>query len=191
MSGFSASPPPPPPPTPAVSKAKRNINVPLKYRCKACNKIYLGDKKMSRHMKSHGPEHGPMAPPELPPPSPLAVATSSSTTASSGPTATAAAAAAASKAGGKLAAAAAAVAAAAAATGQVPTSLSTMPIIPMARTQLEELVKNLDAELVLDVVSKKMFDNFSMWDLQMKKASKSSDKGLKVLDNLFEDTEKV
>ena len=72
--------------------------------------------------------------------------------------------------GGKLAAAAAAVAAAAAATGQVvPTSLSmqTMPIIPMARTQLEELVKNLDAELVLDVVSKKMFDNFSMWDLQV------------------------
>ena len=61
-------------------------------------------------------------------------------------------------------------AAAAAATGQVvPTSLSmqTMPIIPMARTQLEELVKNLDAELVLDVVSKKMFDNFSMWDLQV------------------------
>ena len=72
--------------------------------------------------------------------------------------------------GGKLAAAAAAVAAAAAATGQVvPTSLSmqTMPIIPMARTQLEELVKNLDAELVLDVVSKKMFDNFSIWDLQV------------------------
>ena len=49
-----------------------------------------------------------------------------------------------------------------------PSSLS-MPIIPLARTQLEELVKNLDAELVLDCVSKKMFDNFSMWDLQLKK----------------------
>ena len=41
------------------------------------------------------------------------------------------------------------------------------PIVHLARTQLEDLVKNLDAELVLDCVSKKMFDNFSMWDLQV------------------------
>ena len=52
-------------------------------------------------------------------------------------------------------------------------------------------VKNLDAELVLDVVSKKMFDNFSMWQLQMKKMSISKDKGLKVIDRLFRDTENV
>jgi len=52
-------------------------------------------------------------------------------------------------------------------------------------------VKNLDAELVLDVVSKKMFDNFSMWQLQMKKMSLSKEKGLKVIDQLFQDTENV
>ena len=52
-------------------------------------------------------------------------------------------------------------------------------------------VKNLDAELVLDVVSKKMFDNFSMWELQLKKMSQSKDKGVKVIDRLFQDTEKV
>ena len=52
-------------------------------------------------------------------------------------------------------------------------------------------VKNLDAELVLDVVSKKMFDNFSMWQLQLKKMSLSKEKGLKVIDRLFQDTENV
>ncbi len=52
-------------------------------------------------------------------------------------------------------------------------------------------MKNLDAELVLDVVSKKMFDNFSMWQLQMKKMSLSKEKGLKVIDQLFQDTENV
>jgi hypothetical protein len=52
-------------------------------------------------------------------------------------------------------------------------------------------VKNLDAELVLDVVSKKMFDNFSMWQLQLKKMSLSRDKGLKVIDRLFQDTDNV
>ncbi len=52
-------------------------------------------------------------------------------------------------------------------------------------------VKNLDAELVLDIVSKKMFDNFSMWQLQLKKMSLSKDKGLKVIDRLFSDTETV
>ena len=76
-------------------------------------------------------------------------------------------------------------------THKMPTALSAMPIIPLARNQLEDLVKNLDAELVLDVVAKKMFDNFSMWDLQMKKASLSKEKGLKVLEKLFSDTEKV
>ena len=53
-----------------------------------------------------------------------------------------------------------------------------VPIIPLARNQLEELVKNLDAELVLDVVSKKMFDNFSMWELQLKKMQLNKDSGL-------------
>ena len=54
-----------------------------------------------------------------------------------------------------------------------------LPIMTMARTQLEELVKNLDAELVLDVVSKKMFDNFSLWQLESKKLSSMSP-GIKV-----------
>ena len=52
-------------------------------------------------------------------------------------------------------------------------------------------VKNLDAELVLDVVAKKMFDNFSMWQLQLKKMSQCKEKGLKVIDQLFQDTENV
>ena len=133
-------------PAPPTPKVKRNFNVPPKYRCKVCNKIYLGDRKMSRHMKNFS-GHGPMA--EPPPPK-----------LESDPK-------------------------------KIPTSLSSMPIIPLARTQLEDLVKNLDAELVLDVVSKKMFDNFSMWDLQLKKASLSNQKGLKVLEKLFEDTERV
>ena len=134
----------PPPPSSSVVKQKRNFNVPPRFRCKVCNKIYLGDRKMNRHIKNY-PGHGPMAEPST----------------------------------------------VEAAKQKIPTSLSSMPIIPLARTQLEELVKNLDAELVLDVVSKKMFDNFSIWDLQMKKASLSSEKGLKVLEKLFNDTEKV
>ena len=56
-------------------------------------------------------------------------------------------------------------------THKIPTPLSSVPIIPLARNQLEDLVKNVDAELVLDVVGKKMFDNFSMWDIKIKKAS--------------------
>ncbi len=66
-----------------------------------------------------------------------------------------------------------------------------MPIIPLARTQLEELVKNLDAELVLDCVSKKMFDNFSMWDLQLKKMQLNKEKGLKRLEVMLKDMENV
>lgn len=66
-----------------------------------------------------------------------------------------------------------------------------IPVIPMARTQLEELVKNLDAELVLDVVSKKMFDNFSMWALESKKLSNIQEKGLKRLTKLLDDMEVV
>lgn len=73
---------------------------------------------------------------------------------------------------------------------KMPASLS-MPIIPLARTQLEELVKNLDAELVLDCVSKKMFDNFSMWDLQLKKMQLNKEKGLKRLEVLLQDMESV
>ncbi|CAB4056923.1 unnamed protein product [Lepeophtheirus salmonis] len=51
----------------------------------------------------------------------------------------------------------------------------------MARNQLEDLVKYLDAELVLDVVSKKMFDNFSLWELVAKKMSSSGRKGIPLL----------
>ena len=128
-------------------KGRRKFTVPAKYRCRVCNKIYLGDRKMHRHMKAH-PGHGPPpesgsdpTPPETENPSP---------TATSPPSA-----------GKKIS----------------PSSLS-MPIIPLARNQLEELVKNLDAELVLDVVSKKMFDNFSMWELQLKKMQLNKDSGL-------------
>ena len=139
-----------PQPTP---KAKRMFTVPPRYRCRVCHKMYLGDRKMNRHIKNY-PGHGPIfePPPPLPPPPPKM---------SDG------------------------------ITHKMPTALSAMPIIPLARNQLEDLVKNLDAELVLDVVAKKMFDNFSMWDLQMKKASLSKEKGLKVLEKLFSDTEKV
>lgn len=63
------------------------------------------------------------------------------------------------------------------------------PIVHLARTQLEDLVKNLDAELVLDCVSKKMFDNFSMWDLQLKKMQLNKEKGLKRLEVMLEDME--
>ena len=73
---------------------------------------------------------------------------------------------------------------------KMPASLS-MPIIPLARTQLEDLVKNLDAELVLDCVSKKMFDNFSMWDLQLKKMQLNKEKGLKRLEVMLEDMENI
>ena len=65
------------------------------------------------------------------------------------------------------------------------------PIIPLARTQLEDLVKNLDAELVLDCVSKKMFDNFSMWDLQLKKMQLNKEKGMKRLEVMLDDMENV
>jgi hypothetical protein len=65
------------------------------------------------------------------------------------------------------------------------------PIVHLARTQLEDLVKNLDAELVLDCVSKKMFDNFSMWDLQLKKMQLNKEKGLKRLEVMLEDMENV
>ena len=63
------------------------------------------------------------------------------------------------------------------------------PIVHLARTQLEDLVKNLDAELVLDCVSKKMFDNFSMGDLQLKKMQLNKEKGLKRLEVMLEDME--
>ena len=66
-----------------------------------------------------------------------------------------------------------------------------MPIIPLARTQLEELVKNLDAELVLDCVSKKMFDNFSMWELQLKKMQLNKTTGMKRMEVMLQDMENV
>lgn len=63
----------------------------------------------------------------------------------------------------------------------------------MARTQLEELVKNLDSELVMDVVAKKMFDNFSMWQLESKRLALHSggERGIGKMVKLFEDMEFV
>ena len=133
-------------------KVKRSFTVPPRYRCRVCHKMYLGDRKMNRHIKNY-PGHGPIFEPPLPPPPPPRMSDEIA--------------------------------------HKMPTPLSSVPIIPLARNQLEDLVKNLDAELVLDVVAKKMFDNFSMWDLQMKKASLSNAKGLNVLEKLFSDTEKV
>ena len=66
-----------------------------------------------------------------------------------------------------------------------------MPVIPMARTQLEELVKNLDAELVLDCVSKKMFDNFNMWELQLRKMQLNKNTGIKRVEVMLQDMEHV
>ena len=53
-------PPPPPPPDmlKIEPKARRKFNVPAKYRCRVCHKIYLGDRKMAKHMKAF-PTHGP------------------------------------------------------------------------------------------------------------------------------------
>ena len=138
---------------PQVERVKRKLTIPDRYRCAVCHKIYLGDRKMKKHVKlfpNHGPSPeslypslapqvhnnagaGPLAPP--PPPAPSVVS-------------------------GK----------------KMPPSSAEfpLPIMTMARTQLEELVKNLDAELVLDVVSKKMFDNFSLWQLESKKLSSMS-----------------
>ena len=143
---------------PQVERVKRKLTIPDRYRCAVCHKIYLGDRKMKKHVKlfpNHGPSPeslypslapqgpctdggGPLAPPPPPPPSMLS---------------------------GK----------------KMPPSSAEfpLPIMTMARTQLEELVKNLDAELVLDVVSKKMFDNFSLWQLESKKLSSMSP-GIKV-----------
>ena len=136
---------------PQVERVKRKLTIPDRYRCAVCHKIYLGDRKMKKHVKlfpNHGPSPeslypslapqvqitaggGPLAPPP-PPPAPSVVS-------------------------GK----------------KMPPSSAEfpLPIMTMARTQLEELVKNLDAELVLDVVAKKMFDNFSLWQLESKKLS--------------------
>ena len=136
---------------PQVERVKRKLTIPDRYRCAVCHKIYLGDRKMKKHVKlfpNHGPSpeslypslapqghstvgSGPLAPPPPPPPSMMV--------------------------SGK----------------KMPPSSAEfpLPIMTMARTQLEELVKNLDAELVLDVVSKKMFDNFSLWQLESKKLS--------------------
>ena len=136
---------------PQVERVKRKLTIPDRYRCAVCHKIYLGDRKMKKHVKlfpNHGPSPeslypslapqvqitaggGPLAPPP-PPPAPSVVSSK-----------------------------------------KMPPSSAEfpLPIMTMARTQLEELVKNLDAELVLDVVSKKMFDNFSLWQLESKKLS--------------------
>ena len=144
--------PPPPAPPPLhhdePPASKRKFNVPARFRCRVCNKIYLGDRKMQKHIKSN-PTHGPNERDVL-------------------------------------------LEAKAAEENKknMQASLS-MPIIPLARTQLEDLVKNLDAELVLDCVSKKMFDNFSMWDLQVKKLSLSKEKGVKRLEAMISDMETV
>ena len=140
-------------------KGRRKFTVPAKYRCRVCNKIYLGDRKMHRHMKAH-PGHGP-PPSESDPDSVRPQEESSPPTAASPPSS-----------GKKI-------------------SSSFVPIIPLARNQLEELVKNLDAELVLDVVSKKMFDNFSMWELQLRKMQLNKGSGLNRLEVMLKDMENV
>ena len=151
----------------AEQKPRRKFIVPNKYRCRVCNKIYLGDNKMRKHVRLY-PSHGPSEDPPI---------------------------------GGGVAPAAAASRAPPIPQKVMPTHphISSgkkmpefpMPIIPMARTQLEELVKNLDAELVMDVVSKKMFDNFSMWQLEEKKISMAPEKGVGRLNTLFNDLEKM
>uniref|UniRef100_A0A0K2TK47 Putative LOC100900174 [Metaseiulus occidentalis] n=1 Tax=Lepeophtheirus salmonis TaxID=72036 RepID=A0A0K2TK47_LEPSM len=127
--------PPPPPPIPQMDKPKRQLNIPPKYRCRVCNKIYLGNRKMLKHIKLF-PNHGPC---EEPP--------------------------------------------------KASSNNLHVPIIPMARNQLEDLVKYLDAELVLDVVSKKMFDNFSLWELVAKKMSSSGRKGIPLVDTFLSEIE--
>jgi hypothetical protein len=151
--------PPPPPVDNIEPKARRKFNVPAKYRCRVCNKIYLGDRKMARHVKAY-PGHGPGE---------STVITDM-----------------------MLAQAAAADNKEDITTKSMSTATAlSMPIIPLARTQLEDLVKNLDAELVLDCVSKKMFDNFSMWDLQLKKMQLNKQTGLKRLEIMLSDMETI
>ena len=153
---------PPPPPPPDMlriePKARRKFTVPDKFRCRVCNKIYLGDRKMAKHVKAfptHGPYEDHLTKSAIASNNAMNINTSKHEDEK-----------------------------------KMPASLS-MPIIPMARIQLEELVKNLDAELVLDCVSKKMFDNFSMWDLQLKKMQLNKEKGLKRLEVMLHDMENV
>ena len=139
---------------PPVERVKRKLTIPDRYRCAVCHKIYLGDRKMKKHIKLF-PNHGP-SPESLYPA--LAPQVNSA-------------------AGGGLLAPPPPPAAPSVVSGKkMPPSAAEfpLPIMTMARTQLEELVKNLDAELVLDVVSKKMFDNFSLWQLESKKISTMS-----------------
>jgi len=152
---------------------KRKFTVPERFRCRVCHKIYLGDRKMAKHMRlfpSHGPPHLPQLPtaiaaPPLPPAPPKASEVVTKDGVPQQPVV--------SLPGGK----------------KLPAF--PLPIINMARSQLEELVKNLDAELVLDVVARKMFDSFSMWDLQSRKMSQLADKGVKRLIRLMADMEKM
>ncbi|TRY62872.1 hypothetical protein TCAL_15201 [Tigriopus californicus] len=117
-------------------RPKRRFFVPDRYRCRVCDKIYLGDKKMAKHIKLY-PDHGPKD---------TVYAPRHSVTPSEPPTM-----------GGvsshSLLVSSHHV------VGKYPGKKMpefSMPIIPMARTQLEELVKNLDAELVLDVMFEDM-----------------------------------
>ncbi len=151
---------------PVEPQPKRKFHIQERYRCRVCHKIYLGDRKMNRHIKlypSHGPSEESLRPPHqqqqsLPPP----------------PMPAASAAAMGYPGGGK----------------KMPPEFA-LPIIPMARTQLEELVKNLDAELVLEVAAKKMFDNFPMWELQRRKTLLQPGTGVRRLTRLFEDLERM
>ncbi len=151
---------------PVEPQPKRKFHIQERYRCRVCHKIYLGDRKMNRHIKlypSHGPSEESLRPPHqqqqsLPPP----------------PMPAASAAAMGYPGGGK----------------KMPPEFA-LPIIPMARTQLEELVKNLDAELVLEVAAKKMFDNFPMWELQRRKTLLQPGAGVRRLTRLFEDLERM
>ena len=65
-------PPPPPPPVlevapevlPAPRPGRRNFTPPARFVCKVCGKLYLGDRKIQRHLKNF-PSHG-FATPEPP-----------------------------------------------------------------------------------------------------------------------------
>ena len=51
------------PPEESEPRPKRRFHIPERFRCRVCHKIYLGDRKMNRHMRlfpSHGP---PLQPP--------------------------------------------------------------------------------------------------------------------------------
>ena len=106
---------------------RRNFIPPAKYICKVCGKLYLGDKKIARHLK-HFPSHG-FATPEPP----------------------------VSSASGKK------------------------------TSSIESWIAESDAATVLEQVSCKLFQSFSLWDLLVKKTSGKGFGTVEALMSLFAD----